>query len=68
MKNLPLHWKIIIGLFLGIIYAFFSVKWGWNKFTIDWIDPFGTTNVGTVLFQVGLVFLALILGNRDRTS
>lgn len=24
----------------------------------------GTTNVGTVLFQMGLVFLALILANR----
>lgn len=63
MKNLPLHWKIIIGLFLGIIYAFFSVKWGWNKFTIDWIDPFGTIFIRLLKFiAVPLVLLSIISG------
>ena len=63
MKNLPLHWKIIIGLFLGIIYAFFSVKWGWNKFTIDWIDPFGTIFIRLLKFiAVPLVLLSIIAG------
>lgn len=63
MKNLPLHWKIIIGLFLGIIYAFFSVKWGWNDFTIDWIDPFGTIFIRLLKFiAVPLVLLSIIAG------
>lgn len=63
MKNLPLHWKIIIGLFAGIIYAFFSVKWGWNKFTIDWIDPFGTIFIRLLKFiAVPLVLLSIISG------
>ncbi|MGH1437309.1 MAG: dicarboxylate/amino acid:cation symporter [Lewinella sp.] len=63
MKNLPLHWKIIIGLFLGIIYAFFSVKWGWSKFTIDWIDPFGTIFIRLLKFiAVPLVLLSIISG------
>ncbi|MEO0876451.1 MAG: cation:dicarboxylase symporter family transporter, partial [Bacteroidota bacterium] len=63
MKNLPLHWKIIIGLFLGIIYAFFSVKWGWNKFTIDWIDPFGVIFIRLLKFiAVPLVLLSIIAG------
>ena len=29
-----------------------------------WYDPFGKGNVGTVLFQVGMVLLLLILANR----
>ena len=41
MKKLPLHVKIIIGLVLGIIWAFASSALGWNQFTINWIDPFG---------------------------
>jgi Na+/H+-dicarboxylate symporter len=63
MKNLPLHWKIIIGLFAGIIYAFFSVKWGWSQFTIDWIDPFGTIFIRLLKFiAVPLVLLSIISG------
>ena len=41
MKRLPLHWKIIIGLILGIIYSLLSSYFGWNRFTINWNDPFG---------------------------
>ncbi|MEM1216676.1 MAG: cation:dicarboxylase symporter family transporter, partial [Bacteroidota bacterium] len=63
MKNLPLHWKIIIGLALGIVYAFFSVKWGWNAFTIDWIDPFGKIFIRLLKFiAVPLVLLSIIAG------
>lgn len=63
MKNLPLHWKIIIGLVLGIIYAFFSVKWGWNEFTKDWINPFGTIFIRLLKFiAVPLVLLSIIVG------
>ncbi|MEZ4987348.1 MAG: dicarboxylate/amino acid:cation symporter [Saprospiraceae bacterium] len=63
MKNLPLHWKIIMGLFVGIVYAFFSVKWGWNQFTIDWIDPFGAIFIRLLKFiAVPLVLLSIISG------
>ena len=63
MKNLPLHWKIIIGLFLGIIYSFVSSYLGWNKFTIDWIDPFGTIFIRLLKFiAVPLVLFSIISG------
>ena len=63
MKNLPLHWKIIIGLFLGIIYSFISSYLGWNKFTIDWIDPFGTIFIRLLKFiAVPLVLFSIISG------
>ena len=42
MKKLALHWQIIIGLVLGIIWAILSSQLGWSEFTIDWIAPFGT--------------------------
>ena len=42
MKNLALHWKILIGMVLGIIWALLSSSMGWSSFTINWIDPFGT--------------------------
>ena len=63
MKNLPLHWKIIIGLVVGIIYSFLSSYMGWNKFTIDWIDPFGTIFIRLLKFiAVPLVLFSIIGG------
>lgn len=63
MKNLALHWKIIIGLALGIIYAFVSSAMGWNKFTIDWIDPIGQIFIRLLKFiAVPLVLFSIIQG------
>lgn len=63
MKNLALHWKIIIGLILGIIYAYVSVGLGWNKFTQNWIDPFGTIFIRLLKFiAVPLVLFSIISG------
>ena len=63
MKNLPLHVKIIIGLVAGIIYAFISSSLGWNEFTINWIDPFGTIFIRLLKFiAVPLVLFSIISG------
>lgn len=63
MKKLPLHWKIIIGLVIGIIYSFVSSSLGWNKFTQDWIDPFGTIFIRLLKFiAVPLVLFSIIGG------
>jgi len=63
MKNLPLHWKIIIGLVLGIIYSLVSSYLGWNKFTQDWIDPFGVIFIRLLKFiAVPLVLFSIIGG------
>lgn len=63
MKKLPLHVKIIIGLILGIIYAFISSALGWNEFTINWIDPFGTIFIRLLKFiAVPLVLFSIISG------
>ncbi|MCX2744489.1 dicarboxylate/amino acid:cation symporter [Mangrovivirga sp. M17] len=63
MKKLPLHIKIIIGLALGIVWAFISSYLGWNQFTIDWIDPFGTIFIRILkAIAVPLVLLSIISG------
>ena len=63
MKNLPLHTKIIIGLVAGIAYAFISSALGWNQFTINWIDPFGTIFIRLLKFiAVPLVLFSIISG------
>lgn len=62
-KGLPLHWKIIIGLILGIFYSLLSSFMGWNKFTIDWIDPFGVIFIRLLKFiAVPLVLFSIISG------
>jgi len=63
MKNLALHWKIIIGLVLGVIFALTSSALGWSEFTINWIDPFGTIFINLLkLIAVPLVLFSIIKG------
>ena len=39
--RLALHWQVLIGLAIGVLYAWLSIQFGWNEFTIDYIKPFG---------------------------
>ncbi len=69
MKNLPLHVKIIIGLVAGIVWAFLSSYMGWNEFTIDWIDPFGTIFIRLLKYiAVPLVLFSIIGGVSSLTD
>jgi Na+/H+-dicarboxylate symporter len=63
MKKLALHWKIIIGLVFGIIWALLSSQLGWSEFTIDWIAPFGKIFINLLkLIAVPLVLVSIISG------
>ena len=63
MKNLALHWKIIIGLLTGLAYGILSASAGWGSFTSDWIAPFGTIFINLLkLIAVPLVFASLVTG------
>lgn len=58
-----LHWRIIIGLVLGIIYGVIAAASGWGHFTDDWITPFGTIFVNALkLIGVPLVLGSLVTG------
>ncbi len=63
MKKLALHWQIIIGLTLGLVYGIIAAGNGWGSFTSDWIAPFGTIFMSLLkLIAVPLVLASLITG------
>lgn len=63
MKKLALHWKILIAMVLGMIYAILSGIYGWNEFTNDWIAPFGKIFINCLKFiAVPLVLFSIISG------
>ena len=63
MKKLPLHIKILIGLFLGIIWAVISALFGLSRFTADWIAPFGEIFIRVLtMIAVPLVLFSIIQG------
>jgi proton glutamate symport protein len=63
MKKLALHWKIIIGMVLGVVYGLVANKLGWVDFTNSWIKPWGVIFVNLLkLIAVPLVFASLIKG------
>tara|TARA_B100000131_G_scaffold311591_1_gene344628 strand:+ start:687 stop:1979 length:1293 start_codon:yes stop_codon:yes gene_type:complete len=63
MKKLALHWQIIIGLGLGLVYGIIATNSGWGSFTSDWIAPFGTIFINLLkLIAMPLVLSSLITG------
>ncbi len=66
MGKLALHWKIIIGLILGIVWAFLSTQLGLSKFTMNWINPFGTIFINLLkLIAMPLVLFSIMKGISD---
>ena len=67
MKKLALHWKILIGMVLGILFGFLmnSIDGG-KGFVTDWIKPFGTIFINLLkLIAVPLILASLIKGISD---
>lgn len=63
MRNLALHWKIIIGMFFGVVYGLVASSFGWIDFTNDWIKPWGKIFVNLLkLIAVPLVLASLVKG------
>jgi len=61
--RLALHWQVLIGLAIGILYAWLSINFGWNDFTIDYIKPFGDIFINILkLIAVPLVLFSIISG------
>lgn len=63
MKKLALHWKIIIGMVLGVVYGLLAVKLELVEFTDSWIKPWGTIFINLLkLIAVPLILASLIKG------
>ncbi|MDX6747286.1 dicarboxylate/amino acid:cation symporter [Polaribacter sp. PL03] len=67
MKKLALHWKILIGMVLGIVFGFImNTIDGGKGFVTDWIKPFGTIFINLLkLIAVPLILASLIKGISD---
>jgi Na+/H+-dicarboxylate symporter len=67
MKKLALHWKIIIGMVLGILFGFLmnSIEGG-RLFVGNWIAPLGEIFINLLkLIAVPLILASLIKGVSD---
>lgn len=67
MKNIALHWRILIGMLLGIVFGFImNTVDGGKGFVSDWIKPFGTIFINLLkLIAVPLILASLIKGVSD---
>ena len=67
MKSIALHWRILIGMALGVIVALImsQISWGPELIT-DYVKPFGTIFInGLKLIAVPLILASLIKGVSD---
>ncbi len=67
MKKLALHWKILIGMLLGLVFGFIMLQIeGGAEFVNNWIKWFGTIFVKLLkLIAIPLILASLIKGISD---
>lgn len=67
MKKLALHWQILLGMILGVVFALVFAQFSWGaEFIGDWIKPFGTIFINALkLIAVPLILASLIKGVSD---
>jgi proton glutamate symport protein len=69
LKKLPLWAKIFIGMGLGILWGLVAVWVGGEKFTTDWISPWGNIFLKLLkLIAVPLIFVSLVKGISSLTD
>jgi len=62
-KKLAFHWKILIGMALGVLFGLLAVNFHWNEFTLFYIKPWGTIFINLLkLIAVPLIVVSLIGG------
>jgi Na+/H+-dicarboxylate symporter len=64
--KLALHWKIGIGMLLGLLFGFLMNYYQQNQLVVDWIKPFGTIFINLLkMIAVPLIIVSLITGLAD---
>lgn len=67
--TIPLWLKIILGMITGLIWGFLATSVGMEKFTIDWIKPWGTIFIKLLkLTAIPLIIVSLINGITSITN
>ncbi|HHH52474.1 MAG TPA: dicarboxylate/amino acid:cation symporter [Bacteroidetes bacterium] len=67
MKKLALHWKILTGMFLGVVFGLLFSYFDWGpQFIKDWVKPFGRIFINSLkLIAMPLILASLIKGVSD---
>jgi Na+/H+-dicarboxylate symporter len=67
MKKLALHWQIIIGMLLGVLFGLGMTYFdGGKEIVQDWVKPFGKIFINALkLIAVPLILASLIKGVSD---
>ena len=67
MRRLALHWQIILGMVLGVLFGYGILQISGGKgFIIDWIKPFGTIFINVLkLIAIPLIIASLVKGISD---
>lgn len=64
--KIALHWKILIGMVIGLIFGFIMKNFDQLQFVTDWIKPFGTIFINLLkMIAVPLILVSLINGLAD---
>jgi Na+/H+-dicarboxylate symporter len=66
MKKIAMHWKILIGMTLGLLFGFLMKNLEQKGLVVDWIKPFGTIFINLLkMIAVPLIVVSLIVGLSD---
>ena len=66
---MALHWKILIGMALGIVLGLAAILGGFGELILDWVKPFGTIFINLLkLIAVPLILVSLIDGISNLTD
>ena len=67
MKKMALHWQILIGMVLGLVFGFIMTQLSWGiGFVTDWIKPIGSIFIKLLkLIAIPLILASLIKGISD---
>src|SRR5690554_3508011 len=67
MGKVALHWKILIGIGLGVLFGVLFLQFsGGKEFIVDWVKPFGTIFINLLkLIAIPLIVVSLIKGVSD---
>lgn len=64
--KLALHWKIVIGMVLGLLFGLLMKNLEMKGIVVDWVKPFGTIFINLLkMIAVPLIVVSLIVGLSD---
>ncbi len=66
IDKIALHWKILIGMILGLVFGLIMKNLEQKGIVVDWIKPFGTVFINLLkMIAVPLIVVSLIVGLAD---